>query len=104
MISSPRISTAIPDGRGVIEGQSTLDEARALVLQLRYGSLPIPLREVETRGVGPTLGQDSIEKSVRAGAIGLTMVLLFMLIYYRLPGLLADLALLIYAVITLAVY
>lgn len=104
VISSPRISTAIPDGRGVIEGQFTLDEARALVLQLRYGSLPIPLREVETRGVGPTLGQDSIEKSVRAGAIGLTMVLLFMLIYYRLPGLLADLALLIYAVITLAVY
>jgi protein-export membrane protein SecD len=104
VISSPRITEAIPSGSGVIEGQFTIDEARALVLQLRYGALPIPLREVETRGVGPTLGQDSIQKSVRAGAIGLSIVLLFMLIYYRLPGLLADLALIIYAVITVAVY
>jgi protein-export membrane protein SecD len=104
VISSPRINEAIPSGSGVIEGQFTIDEARALVLQLRYGALPIPLREVETRGVGPTLGQDSIQKSVRAGAIGLSIVLLFMLIYYRLPGLLADLALIIYAIITVAVY
>ncbi len=104
VISSPRINSAIPGGAGVIEGQFTIDEAKALVLQLKYGSLPIPLREVETRAVGPTLGQDSIQKSVRAGAIGLSIVLLFMLIYYRLPGLLADLALVIYAFITLAIY
>jgi len=74
------------------------------VLQLRYGSLPIPLKVVETSAVGPTLGQESVDKSVRAGAIGLAIVLLFMLIYYRLPGFLADLALIIYALLTFALY
>ncbi len=104
VISSPRINEAIPSGAGVIEGQFTVEEAQALVLQLRYGSLPVPLREVETRAVGPTLGQDSVQRSVRAGAIGLCIVLLFMLIYYRLPGLLADGALIIYALVALAIY
>jgi len=104
IISSPRIESSIPDGRGQITGQFSVDEAKAIVLQLRYGSLPIPLKIVDTKAVGPSLGQDSVEKSVRAGTIGLVIVLLFMLIYYRLPGFLADLALIIYAVITLAIY
>jgi len=64
----------------------------------------VPLKVIDTRGVGPTLGQDSVQKSVRAGVIGLIIVLLFMLIYYRLPGFLADLALIIYALLTLAVF
>jgi protein-export membrane protein SecD len=75
-----------------------------MVLQLKYGSLPIPLRVIDTRAIGPTLGQDSVQRSVRAGAIGLGMVLLFMLIYYRLFGLLADLALIIYALVTLSIF
>lgn len=104
VISCPIISSAIPSGRGSISGQFTVEEAKAMVLQLRYGALPIPLKVVDTRAIGPTLGQDSVEKSVRAGTIGLIIVLLFMLIYYRLPGFLADLALIIYAVITLALY
>ena len=104
IISCPRIQSAIPEGRGQITGQFTIDEAKAMVLQLRYGALPVPLKIVDTRAVGPTLGQDSVEKSVRAGTIGLAVVLLFMLVYYRLPGLLADLALIIYALITLAVF
>ncbi len=104
VISCPRISTAIPDGRGQIEGQFTVEDARAIVLQLRYGSLPVPLRILDTRAVGPSLGQDSVEKSIRAGAIGLVTVLLFMLLYYRLPGFLADLALIIYALLNLALY
>lgn len=104
IVSCPRIESAIPEGRGVITGQFTVQEARAMVLQLRYGSLPIPLRIIDTRAVGPTLGQDSVDKSIRAGVIGLIAVLLFMLIYYRLPGALADLALIIYALITLALY
>jgi len=74
------------------------------VLQLRYGALPVPLAVLETRAVGPTLGQESVDKSVRAGIIGLVAVLLFMLVYYRLPGGLADLALVIYGLITLALY
>jgi len=104
VISCPRISTTIPDGRGQIEGQFGLEEARAIVLQLQYGALPVPLRILDTRAVGPSLGQDSVQKSVRAGAIGLVAVLLFMLLYYRLPGFLADLALIIYALLNLALY
>ncbi len=104
IISCPRIQSAIPEGRGVITGKFTVDEAKATVLQLRYGALPIPLKVVDARSVGPTLGQDSVQKSVRAGTIGLLIVLLFMLIYYRLPGFLADLALIIYALLTLSIY
>ncbi len=104
VISSPRITTAIPEGRGVITGNFSVEEARAIVLQLRYGALPVPLRVLDTRAVGPTLGAESIQKSTRAGLIGLTVVLTFMLVYYRLPGLLACLALIIYALITLALY
>jgi protein-export membrane protein SecD len=105
VISSPLINQAILGGRGVISGNPfTLEEARNLVTQLRYGALPIPLRVVDTRAVGPSLGEESVEKSVRAGAVGLVVVLLFMLVYYRLPGALADLALIIYALITLALF
>jgi len=104
VISCPRIEGAIPEGRGQITGRFTLEEAKAMVLQLRYGALPVPLKVVDTRTVGPTLWQDSVQKSVRAGAIGLAIVLLFMLIYYRMPGFLADLALIIYALVTLALF
>ena len=104
VLSSPHIKSPIPSGQGVIEGNFTLEKARSLAVQLRYGALPIPLRVETTRKVGPTLGQESVQKSVRAGAIGLAVVLLFMLIYYRLPGLLADFALVTYALINFAVF
>ena len=104
VISCPRIQTVIPDGSGRITGNFSVEEARKLAVQLRYGSLPIPLRVETTRKVGPTLGQESVQKSIRAGAIGLSVVLLFMLIYYRLPGLLADLALITYALTNFAVF
>ena len=104
VISCPRIQNAIPDGRVRITGNFTLEEARSLVIQLQYGALPVPLRVETTRSVGPTLGQDSVQRSVRAGAIGLVAVLLFMLIYYRLPGFLAALALIIYALLNFALF
>ena len=104
VISAPVIQSAIPDGSGRITGRFTLEEARAIALQLRYGALPVPLKVESIRAVGPTLGQDSIHKSIRAGAIGLMTVFLFMLIYYRLPGALADLALIIYALLNFAIY
>ncbi|MEA3407047.1 MAG: protein translocase subunit SecD [Chloroflexota bacterium] len=104
VISCPRIQSAIPEGRGQITGQFSVEEAKSMVLQLRYGALPVPLEVVDTRTVGPTLGEDSVTKSVRAGAIGLVVVLLFMLVYYRLPGFLADLALIIYALLTLTIF
>lgn len=104
VISSPVIKSKIPGGTGVIEGDFTLEEAQQLVVQLRYGALPVPLRVETTRTIGPSLGQDSVQRSIQAGAVGLSIVLLFMLIYYRLPGLLADLALVLYGLLNLAVY
>ncbi len=104
VISSPTIKSPITDGSGIIEGQFTLQEAQNLVVQLKYGALPIPLKVVESSAIGPTLGRDSVNKSITAGAIGLVIVVLFMLLYYRLPGLLADIALTIYALIVFAIY
>jgi preprotein translocase subunit SecD len=104
VISSPRINSAIPDGAGQITGRFTADEANALAVQLRYGSLPIPLKVVETRIIGPTLGADSLQRSLMAGMIGFAIVLLFMGIYYRLPGITANISILMYAAILFAVF
>lgn len=104
IISSPTIQSAIPDGSGRITGRFTLEEARSIAVQLRYGALPVPLRVETIRTVGPTLGEESIQKSVQAGIIGLIVVLTFMLVYYRLPGFLADCALLIFGLLNFAVY
>jgi preprotein translocase subunit SecD len=104
VISSPQIGGAIPGGLGSISGSFSYESANALAIQLRYGSLPVPLKIVETRIIGPTLGADSLQKSVRAGLIGMTIVALFMIIYYRLPGMVAVLSILFYGVIAFAVF
>ena len=103
VISSPRINAVISD-EGSITGDFTLDSAQNLALQLRYGSLPLPLRIETTRLIGATLGNDSIAASIQAGAIGVSIVLLFMLIYYRLLGFLADTALILFAIFNIAVF
>ncbi len=103
VISSPRINATIRDS-GSITGNFDLEEAQRLALQLRFGSLPVPLRIESTRQVGATLGEQSIDASIRAGAIGLMVVLLFMLLYYRLAGGLADVALLVYALLNVAIF
>jgi preprotein translocase subunit SecD len=104
IISAPVINSAITEGAGIIEGNFTRESANALSVQLRYGSLPIPLKVVESRAVGPTLGQDSINKSILAGGIGLAVIILFMVIYYRLPGFIASIALIMYSLLTLAFF
>ncbi|NOZ05690.1 MAG: protein translocase subunit SecD [Chloroflexi bacterium] len=104
VISAPRIQSPILEGRGVITGKFNLEEARSMVIQLKYGALPVPLRVIEIRTVGPTLGQDSVKKSMTAGLIGIIIVILFMALNYRLPGLLADVALTIYALVVLALF
>jgi preprotein translocase subunit SecD len=104
VISAPRINSAIPGGTGQITGQFTAESANALAVQLRYGSLPIPLKVVETRIIGPTLGEDSLQKSLIAGLIGMIIVVLFMGIYYRLPGIVADVSILFYAAIAYAIF
>jgi len=104
VISTPTINEPITDGKGVISGKFTVETANALAVQLRYGSLPIPLKIVESRTVGPTLGQDSLRKSLLSGAIGFVIVILFMGLYYRLPGFVAIFAILVYALITFALF
>jgi len=104
VISTPRIDDAITGGQGSISGNFTIDSANELAIQLRYGSLPVPLKVVQTQTIGPTLGEDSLNRSLVAGIIGMAVVMVFMALYYRLPGLIADLALLMYALITFAIY
>jgi preprotein translocase subunit SecD len=104
IISFPTIESPITNGQGRITGSFTADEANALAIQLRYGSLPIPLTTVITNTVGPTLGKESLQKSLIAGVIGITVVILFMAFYYRLPGIIADVALLIYVLLTFAIF
>lgn len=104
VISTPRINSAITEGSGTIQGSFTYDEANQLAVQLRYGSLPIPLTVEQIRIIGPTLGQDSLQKSLVAGGVGLLLVILFMAIFYKLPGLMADLAIITYALITYALF
>ena len=91
-------------GQGVIQGTFTSDEAKSLAVQLRYGSLPVPLEVAAFDQIGPTLGEISVNRSIRAGVIGVIVVLFFMVIYYRVPGIAAALALLIFAVINFALY
>ncbi|MCL5428971.1 MAG: protein translocase subunit SecD [Chloroflexi bacterium] len=104
VISAPRVGGAITSRSGSITGDFTLETAQNLATTLRYGSLPIPFSVSQSRTVGPSLGQDSLGKSLKAGGIGLGLVLLFMAIYYRFPGILADIALGIYVVLTIALF
>ncbi len=103
VLSAPTIRAALTDG-GSITGGFTQDAANTLAVQLRYGALPVPLRVESTESVGPTLGRVSIDLSVRAGIVGVLTVLVFMLVYYRVPGIAADLALLIFALMNFALF
>jgi protein-export membrane protein SecD len=89
---------------GIITGQFSRDDARILAAQLKYGALPVPLDIIAFDTIGPSLGKVSVDRSIRAGIIGVATVLIFMLIYYRVPGIAADLALLLFAVINFALF
>lgn len=97
-------ATGITGGRAVINGNFTLDSASDLAIQIDGGALPFPVEIVENRTVGATLGRDSIRRSIYAGLGGLILVLAFMIAYYRLPGVIADIALVIYTILTLACF
>ncbi|MBM2831162.1 MAG: secD [Dehalococcoidia bacterium] len=102
LISAPTVRSVIKE-KGIIEGLG-VEEARLLSVQLNAGALPVPLSIVEQQDVDAVLGQDSLQKSMVAGITGLIMVLLFMTVYYRLPGFVSCLALLVYGVLVLAVF
>jgi preprotein translocase subunit SecD len=101
-ISAPTVRDRIT-ANGVIDGLS-LEQARLLAIQLNAGALPVPVQIEEERSVDATLGADSVHKSIVAGEIAMLVVIAFMLLYYRLPGLAASLALIVYALVTLAVF
>lgn len=104
VIMAPKISGPIYGGQAVINGLGGIDEARQLSIQLNAGALPVPISVMEQRSIGPTLGAASVRQSVFAGLIGLAMVMLFMMLYYGQAGVLASIALIIYAVLTIALY
>jgi len=103
LISAPTVNAVIED-KGTITGNFTRDGAKQLALQLSAGALPVPIHIIEQRNIGATLGQTSITKSIRAGVIGLALVAVFMLLYYGRLGLIADVALLVYGLITFALF
>ena len=102
LYSAPRINERIPGGRAVITGQFTVDEARDLAIVLRAGALPAPVRILEERTVGPSLGADSIRQGVLSVVASAAAVVLFMIVYYRVSGLIADIALVLNVLILLA--
>lgn len=103
VLTAPNVNEAITGGRAQITGNYTMEEAEHLAILLRSGSLPVKLEIMENRTVGPTLGQDSKEKSITAFIIGCAAVFVFMLIFYRLSGVVADIALLLYTMMLLLV-
>jgi SecD/SecF fusion protein len=104
LLTAPVINSVIPNGSGIIEGSFTLQSAKELADQLNAGALPVPLETLEVRKLEATLGREAVAATTTAGIIGLSLVLLFMLIYYRLPGVLADLALILYTLFSIAVF
>lgn len=102
-LTNPVVNEPITGGKAVITGSRTLDEAKNLAILLRSGALPVKVNVLEVRTVGPTLGQDSKDKSVTAFAVGIGLIVAFMLVLYRVSGFVATTALLIYVLLLLAV-
>ncbi len=101
VLTAPRVNEPITGGKAVITGNRSLEEAHNLALLLRSGALPVKVKIIETRTVGPTLGQDSKDKSEFAFTIGVGAVVLFMLFFYRVSGFIADISLMAYVLILL---
>lgn len=104
IVTAPTVSVEIADGKAIITGSKTIKDAQQLAKRLNEGMLPVPAHLVAQRNVGATLGQDSLKKSAVAGVIGLLLIAIFMISYYKLSGLVAVLALFIYSIISLALY
>ncbi len=102
LVAAPTVQSVISDGRAIISGNFTPDEAKKLTIQLNAGALPIPIHIIEQRNIGATLGVESIHKSLVAAAVGLVVIWLFMIANYGLKGLLANLALVVYILISLS--
>jgi protein-export membrane protein SecD len=104
ILSMPTVRETIPDGNAIITGKFSLEEAKTLVRNLNAGALPVPIKLLSQTTVGASLGKDSLSQSLIAGLIGLILVCLYMIIYYRLPGLLSVIALMFYGIFALSIF
>lgn len=104
LIEAPSVSQEIIGGNAVITGQFNVEQAKSLVIQLNAGALPVPVRIINQQTIGASLGQESINKSIAAGVIGIFLVMVYMVFYYGFYGFLADIALIIYTLLNLAIY
>lgn len=104
MISSPNVNEPITGGTATISGNFTAKEAQELAIKLKAGQFPVPLKMIENRTVGATLGEEAVHKSLVAGVLGLGAVIIFMFVNYRFPGIVANLALIIYTLISIAIF
>ncbi len=104
IVSAPVVQQAITDGNARITGNFTVDNAKQLAIAINSGALPVPIKLIEQRSVGATLGDLEVRKSVFAGMVGLILVMLFMILYYRKLGLIACLGLIIYGLLTFAIF
>jgi len=104
LLSAPVVQQKIEEGNAVITGNFTIDEAKKLAIAINSGALPMPMKLIEQKNIGPTLGEEEVRKSVYAGVVGLSLVILFMILYYKKLGAIAALALLIYGALSLAIF
>jgi preprotein translocase subunit SecD len=104
IIQAPTVQSVITNGEAIITGSFTSEEAKLLATRLNSGALPVPIELVSQQNIGASLGQESIDQSLMAGLIGLFMVALFMILYYRWPGFLAVIALMVYVLVSIAIF
>jgi len=101
VISDPQVNSVITGGEAYIEGVGTIEEAQELAMLIESGALPLELEQLEVRTVSPTLGEGALENCIIAGAIGIALLMVYLAVFYRLPGLISDLALLVYIIIVM---
>ncbi len=104
IVSVPRIQSNIPNGQAVLTGQFTIQQAQKMAENLNYGALPLPIELIGTETIGPTLGANAMNQGAYAGLVGTLVVMVFLIVWYRLPGVVASLALSIYIVISLLLF
>ena len=104
LIEAPTVREEIPNGQAVISGGFTLEQAQTLVRNINFGALPVPIKLVSTQTIGPSLGQAAVNGGIKAGIVAFIIIALFLIIWYRLPGFVAVIALAVYAILMLAIF
>lgn len=104
VVSAPRVNEPIPSGEAIIQGSKDLEDAKRVAGIIKSGALPVKLQPASVKTIGPSLGAEAIPTSAKAAAVGIALVMIFMLLYYRIPGFIADLALTVYIILTVLIY